>query len=100
MKLKLTQEELNVLINTLQYSKYATFNTVFESRLSGIILKEFLTSLMKKSIDLKEKTSFTLDDKTALVLNHVLPQIFPESPFEKAVLTTITTKINQKCLSI
>jgi len=100
MKLKLTQEELNVLINTLQYAKFATFNTMLESRLCGMILKDFTTSLMKKSIDLKEKTSFALDDKTTLVLNHVLPQIFPESPFERAVLTTITTKINQKCLSI
>lgn len=100
MKLKLTNEELIVLIKTLEYADAATFNTMLESRLCGAILREFVTSLMKKSIDMKEQLSIKLDDKTTLALNQVLPQLCPASPFERAVLTNINIKINQRCLSI
>jgi hypothetical protein len=100
MKLKLTQEELNVLIVILQESHQARFNTTFEAKLSGEILKEFLISLMKKSMDLKEKRTISLDKKTLLVLNQVLPQLHTDHPYTKAILSPIITKVNQQCLSI
>lgn len=100
MKLKLNHEEMNVLIYTLQDCNEVRFNTHFESRICGMILKDLLKTVMKKSIDLQEKSSFKLDDQTVLVLNQVLPQITPAGEFERAVLIKITTQINQRCLSI
>lgn len=100
MKLKLSQEEMNILIETLRNSEEVRFTTTYEARVSGAVLKDFLQSMMKKSIDLKEKTSFSLDDQTILVLNYVLPQITPQCIFQQSIISTIVTKINQQCLSI
>jgi len=101
MKIKLKYEELIVLLRTLEHADIATFNTHFESRICGVIIREFALSLMKKSIDKGlEQRSVKLDEQTALALNYVLPQLFPADPYDRAVLTSITTQINQKCLSI
>lgn len=100
MKIKLTHEELNILINNLQYSEKITFNTVLESKISGYILKAFLKSLMKKSMDLKSKYAIAVDETTLLVLNHVLPQIYPDEIYERTIIQMLMTKINQVCLSI
>ena len=100
MKMKLTQEELDILVQTLMFSHTVSFNTKFEARMCGSILKEFVQKLMKKRIDLKEKTSVTLDDQTILVMNYVLPQLYPPTPFEQSVISNLITKLNQQCLSI
>lgn len=101
MKFKQTQEELNILISVLNSPlEKVTFNTILEQKLSACILREFLTSIMKRSMDLKKLTTITLDKKTLLVLNHVLPQLFPLSPYEQAVMSMLINKINQECLNI
>jgi hypothetical protein len=100
MKLKLTGNELNSIINSLSYTKGVTFNTHLEKNLSAHILSDFAKLLLKRAINLDKKYSIKLDAKTLLVLNHVLPQIYPANDYDISVMTRIIQEINQACLSI
>ncbi len=100
MKLKLNHEEINVLIYVLEDCEAVRFNTHFESKICGVIIRDFLKSIMKKSIDMQAKNSFKLDDQTVLVLNEVLPQLHPAGDYAQALMVNIITQINQRCLSI
>lgn len=102
MKLSLTEEELLIFINELKDCNSVFFTTQYESKLSGIILKEFLQQLMAKHIKMKPDHKVSIDNKTLLVLNYVLPQIKnPNSdPYAFAVVCEIYQQINKACLSI
>lgn len=100
MKLKLTNEQLSVLILCLRDCENVTFDMNLERKLITAILKDFLKKLLKKSVDLKEKASFELDDQTLLSLNFVLPQLRSENTLQNVIMAEIFQKINQACLSI
>lgn len=100
MKLKLTNEQLSVLILCLRDCENVTFDMNLERKLITAILKDFLKKLLKKSVDSKEKASFELDDQTLLALNFVLPQLRSENTLQNVIMAEIFQKINQACLSI
>lgn len=100
MNLKLTPEELAVLNQVLSHSQKSTFNTTLEMKLAKEIMIDLMIPLLKKQFDRKAKHSIKLNNKTLLVLNHVLPQIYPDNEYDVAVMTRIITEINQACLSI
>ncbi len=100
MKLKLNRDELNVLIHAMEGGPMIRFSSPFAGKLTTCIMRDFLTRLMKKSIDLQEKTSIELDDQTLLSLDYVLPKLPISDPYEMAIMSKITTKINQECLNI
>lgn len=100
MTLKLTIDELKVLLRALNTLDKVGFNTKLESKLSNQILVEFVMQNLRRTLQLKEKYTIKLDGKTLLVLNHVLPQIYPTNEFDIAVMTRIIQEINQACLSI
>lgn len=99
MQVKLTHDEINLLINALQYSNDCRFLTYYESKLSGAILKDFLSTLIKRSIDLRA-SSFKLQNHTVLVLDQVLKQIHTECAYTNALIAQLHEKINIACLSI
>lgn len=100
MNLKLTIDELKVLLRALNTLDKVTFNTKLESKLSNQILVEFVMQNLRRTLQLKEKYAIKLDGKTLLVLNHVLPQIYPTNAYDISVMTRIIQEINQACLSI
>jgi hypothetical protein len=100
MNLKLTGNELHSIINSLSFTKEVTFNTQLEKNLSAHILSDFAKLLLKRAINLDKKYSIKLDAKTLLVLNHVLPQIYPTNAYDLSVMTRIIKDVNQACLSI
>lgn len=100
MTLKLTKDELTVVLNALNSLQKVSFNTALEKKLCKEILVELVLKTLKNSLHPKLKYSIKLDTKTLLVLNHVLPQIYPTNEFDIAVMTRIIQEINQACLSI
>jgi hypothetical protein len=100
MKLKLTKDELTVVLNALNSLQKVSFNTVLEKRLCKEILVEFVVKQLNRSLQLKKDYSIKLDTKTLLVLNCVLPQIYPTNDYDLSVMTRIIQEINQACLSI
>lgn len=102
MKLTLTEEQLAVLINELKRCHTVTFNTTYESKLTGFILKEFLQGLMVKYIKQKSIHKICIDEKTLLVLDYVLPQIKQNlnDVYSDAIIYEIYQEINKACLSI
>lgn len=102
MNLKLNQSELQLLLNAIQPQHFLQlkFNTQFELKLSLRILREFFLKWFMKAMSDKQQFTLKIDEKTLLVLNHVLPQIYPDNEYDVAVMTRIITQINQACLSI
>jgi predicted HTH domain antitoxin len=101
MKLALTEEELLIFINELKDCGSVVFTTDFESKLSAIILKEFLQHLMTRHIKMKETHKVSIDDRTLVVLNYVMPQIQSNGDaYAYTVTADIYKQINQACLSI
>lgn len=104
MNLKLTRQEIQSLLMSMQpvYLVSVTFNTTLEKKLSVIIMSEFFKKqFLKVSMNYnQEKFNLKIDEKTLLVLNHVLPQIYPTNDYDLSVMTRIIQEINQACLSI
>ena len=95
MKLKLKNDETIALIDELQNIPPGIFKTQMEHDLAKIILKAFITKLMKKHIDQKEKISISLDDQTKIVLTRVLELINPTDPYNHAVICSVHLQIHQ-----
>lgn len=99
MKLKLKREELTTLINSMNRTDLVHFSDRNFALIVEFLLKEFVTKLMKKAIDMEEKNSISIDNATLVALNCFLPKLIFDDPYEIAVMGVVITKINQECLN-
>lgn len=101
MKLKLSKEDLEIFINALKSCDGVSFNTHYESRLMGCILKEFILQLMSKFMKDQPSYKISLSDKQLLVLNFIIPQLhIIDDPYTELVVREVYHEIHKACLSI
>lgn len=102
MKLSLNHEDLHILISQFTNLESVRYTTNYESKLSGLIIREFLQSLIQKFMKQKETYSVSIDEKTLIVLNNILPQINTSAMdhFSQMRIREIYQEINIACLSI
>lgn len=101
MKITFQSSEVESLIRVIsQKAEFIRFNTTYESRITTKIIREFVRRLVVKLTEPKKKYSIKIDEITLLALNEVLPQMYPEDPYDQANVLSIIKTINQACLNI
>lgn len=100
MKIKINNNQLAALIETLKGVEEVRFTTKYEKDLSVAILKNFLSKLLMRQFSFKPIQSIELDNATLHCLNYILPQITSKNELIYAEIALLYKSINQLCLSI
>jgi hypothetical protein len=100
MKIKINQNQIAALVETLKNVEKVRFCTNYEKDLSVAILKAFTSKLLIRAFAQKPVQSIELDAATLHCLNYVLPQIGSSNELMYAEMSLLYKSINQLCLSI
>jgi hypothetical protein len=100
MKIKINQNQISALVETLKGVEQVRFATRYEKDMSVAVLKVFTSKLLMRAFSQKPVQSIELDEATLHCLNYVLPQIGSKNELMYAEMAMLYQSINQLCLSI
>ena len=94
MKLKLTNDEATALLSELRDNQITSFSSEYEMKITGAVIRKFLTKLMKRMFENPDKLTMELDDVYIHALSYVIPRLSPSNSYNLAVISDLTLKLD------